>query len=61
MTADFTGQEFLAFCEREKRGDVIVHDLRNVTGRNGVWRVQYEEVKKIVDTKAEDDKVKATG
>jgi hypothetical protein len=45
MTADLDPKAFLDFCERERRGEVVLRSV-SVTDRNGVWRVDYEEVKK---------------
>lgn len=60
MTADLNPTQFLEFCTKEKAGLVTLRSI-STTKKNGVWRVEYEEVRKVVDTEKKIDKVIVTG
>lgn len=45
MTANLSPEAFLDFCQKEKAGLVVLKSISTVSGRNGLWRVEYEEVK----------------
>ena len=41
---ELAGQSYLDLCAQAHRGEIIIHSISTVTGRNGSWRVHFTTV-----------------